>query len=188
LGGVIGAPAAADMAKRFLAQTGIYCGAGSSECGPGEEMIDLGAPDVSAVVASHYPDYVTLPPGVTPDQITRKVQLMFAGESAATAPDSLFQASYEQVVYCEWVGQWIAADKAGDLKSREVAADAMTASTSWPGPLQRSEAQIWQIMFAQAAQDGDDDGVQTAAQFNACASFDGTTREAWLDSHRPAEG
>ncbi|MFT4284460.1 MAG: hypothetical protein QM598_06470 [Protaetiibacter sp.] len=188
IGGVAAAPAAADVARRFLAQTGIYCPASSTECRGGDEMIDLGAPDVSEVVASHYPDYVTLPPGVTADDIMRQVQSMFPGDSIGTTPDSAFQATFEQVVYCAWVGEWLAADVAGDVSALKDAADAMTASTSWPGPLQRSEAQAWQLMFAQAARDGDVDGVQTAAQFNACSSFDGTTRGAWLDAHRPADG
>jgi hypothetical protein len=188
LGGGIVAPAAADVATTFLAQTGVFCAESSTECATGDEMIDLAAPDISEVVAAHYPDYLTLPPGMTAQDLTHEIQALFSGDIDGTTPDSMVQAAYEHYVYCSWVAEWLKADDASDTEARTAAADAMTASTTWPGPLQQSEVQPWQVMFAQAAQEGDADGVQTAAQFHACPSFDGTTREAWLDAHRPAEG
>lgn len=188
--GFVAAPAAADSIRDFLAQTGRPCE--GSECGGGDaEMVALGATDLDEYVASKYPDYLILPPGMERDDAIADVQNQLEGfhDDSSSMPDSAFMGAYEDVAYCAWVAEWLRAEKAEDLDARERAGAALTEALTWPGPWRTSpdpNSIAFQAGFAESARLGDVDGVQTAAQFHGCSAWDGQTRVAWLDDHRVA--
>lgn len=165
--GAVAAPAAADGIRAWLAQTGITC-SGGTECRPGSELIDASAPDIAEYITAQYPHYLVLP-GMSETEVMLTVQSRHPLQEGVMFDSDVLVASYEHVAYCGWIAEWMRADAAGDLGSRDAAGVALTAILDWPGPMQTSPDLIaMREKFAKAARDGDRGGVQTAALHNAC--------------------
>lgn len=182
--GLIALPAAADVVREFLAQTGVVCE--GSECG-GDwgEMIDLGAPDVDEFVASKYPDYLVLAPGQSRDGVVAQVQEAFPTEQNAVTPEASFAAEYEHLAYCGWIDEWLRADAEADLTARGDASDVLTEMLTWPGPMQTTDDPniiVLQSAFAEAAREGDDDGVKAGGYMNRCPGYT-ESKSAWIRSN-----
>lgn len=179
-------PAAADVIRSFLAQTGEVCESGS-ECATGEEFIDTRASDTPEFIASVDFSYLPLAPGQTEDSVLEAVRGRYEDVEVLTF-ESNFRADFENVVYCGWVESWLNAQKSGDFEKMTVASSVLRDSLSWPGPIQQSqEGLYWQSRFAEAAESGSVEGVQTASVFNACPAYAGSANGEWLDQNRPTE-
>jgi len=197
--GAVAAPAAADVLRAFFAQTGTFGNAEMSE-EDSSEWIDLLAPDAREYIASVYPDYLPVPSGIDAQQF----RLTVADSIIATARTTSEQEggggvlqqrtglvrSFEQTAYGEWIRTWLVADKAGDLVARDAAAAVMQKATTWPAFVATDGGGIIARMqtFADAAHDGDRDGMQAAAQYNLVdgpGGWDGVDRDSWITEHTP---
>lgn len=183
-------PAAADVVRQFLAQTGVTCE--GTECGGVDvddaELIDLRASDLGEYVASQYPDYLVLPAGMSRQSVIDELlsEIDVPMDEASFMADSAIVGGYEAIAYCGWVAEWLRAEESGEPTRRGVAADALTQILDWPGPMQSSpDANLLALQeaFAEAARTGDTDGVQTAALFNHCDVGDGIYRADWVNAH-----
>lgn len=192
-------PAAADIVRAFLAQTGTFGNAATTE-EDSSEWIDLLAPDARGYVASVYPDYLPIPPGVdssgfrlaVADQIIAAAQATSDQEGGIAIQQQRtgLVRSFEQAVYQEWIRTWLVADKAGDTSSRGAAAAVMQQACSWPAFVATDGGGVISLMqtFADAAKSGDLDGVQAAAQYNlveGTGGWDGVDRTSWITEHQP---
>jgi hypothetical protein len=94
--------------------------------------------------------------------------------------------TYESAAYAEWIGAWLAADSAGDVVARAEATRALRDACTWPAIVATDGGGIVEMMeqFADAAEIGDRDGVEYAAQGNAewpATGWDGIDRRWWID-------
>lgn len=197
IGGIIGAlvigaaaPATAGAVRDFLAQTGQY-GAGTGEDPDTTEWIDLTAPDAGEYMITLYPDYLPVPSGVDERQFRQEVVdqvIASARQSSANEGGvAVMQQStglvrtFESATYATWIGVWLAAD---DDAGRAEATRVLREACDWPAIVATDGGGIVDMMrrFADAAEHGDRDGVEYAAQGNAewpASGWDGVDRSWW---------
>ncbi len=193
------APAAADVLRAFLAQTGTFGNAIHSE-EDNSEWSDLLAPDARKYIASIYPDDLPVPPGTDVATFRLLVADKIIAAAHATSQQeggvgiqqqrTGLQRSFEQTAYGEWIRTWLVADKAGDVATRDAAAAALQDACSWPAFVATDGGGVIAQMqtFADAAGDVDRDGVQAAAQYNlvdGAGGWDGIDRNWWITEHTP---
>lgn len=184
---VVGVPAGA-FASGFLARTGWFgspnpgddrstCRSTEYDCN--DEWIDLSAPDLDGVVASVYPEWMPLAPGVTRNDLIARVTSIVAADNAF-APERLIRRTFESESYKDWLGAWISAHERGDVNAQEVASGAITEASDWPTLVATDGGGVTDIMRAFAARiaSGDADAAQTAAQIEGAPGWDGIDRSA----------
>lgn len=197
-------PAAADVVKTFLAQTGWFGDSpnpgGQATGAWGEEYIDLLAPDTRDYIVSRSPAYIPLPTGTSRAKFDQDVadQIIAAARRTSKQNDGvgvtehaiLVQRSFEQYAYNQWIRLWLEADDRGDEAARTRAAHALRAACTWPAFAKTDGGGGGALMkdFAHAAETDDVEGVQAAAQFNAAGhpgstGWDGVARDWWIKKH-----
>lgn len=192
-------PAAADIVRAFLAQTGTIGDSATTE-EDSTEWIDLLAPDAREYIASVYPDYLPPPPGIDAAEFRLVVADHIIAAAHATSEQEGGVAiqqqrtglvrSFEQAAYQEWIRTWLVADDAGDIAIRSIAATVLQEACVWPAFVSTDGGGVIARMqtFADAAAQGDRDGVQAAAQYNlvdGSGGWDGVDREWWFTEHQP---
>lgn len=175
--GALTAPAAAD-GIRFLAQTGEYVAVGDEA---GEEFIDWTAPDIGDYIATLYPDYLTLPPGMSREGlIDELVAGITAVEEPTTSSDGFFVSGFEQLAHCGWIDEWLAADDAGDMARRDIATAAIdpAGNLRYTATLLVDEGgRLSMDAEVKAVREGDRIGVEFAAWQWCDAEMDDALRE-----------
>jgi hypothetical protein len=178
---VAAAPAVASTIQHFFALTGAHCPEDSTECGDGDAQVDLSQPDLSPYIVSLYPEYLTLPPGLTRDDLIRQVQELNPPMENATTFDINIVGTYEEIVYCGWVDDWNEAEAAGRTSDVAIATSAIEGALDWHGPLTQSADGIKaRQIFATAAAELDAEGMQVAAQFFHCSSATDAPPTDWF--------
>lgn len=187
---VVGVPAGA-IASGSLARTGWFGSPNpgddrraltSTEHDVNDEWIDLGATDLDAVVASVYPDWMPLAPGVTRDDLTDRVVAIMA-KGNALAPERLLRRTFESVSYGDWLGAWMNAHDDGDAQGQATAARVLTEAPEWPTLVATDGGGVVASMRAYAARisGGDADAAQAMAQLWGALSWDGADRSELMD-------
>lgn len=177
-GGIAAAPAVADTVREWLAIAEWQPDAGG-EVLPDSEMIDLSAPDLDEYIASIYPEWLPLAPGRTREQLIAAVieQWSSVPEPGFTQEVG-FRHSFEILVYCDWVGVWLAGDPGLVVEANRVLADA----PQWPAFVATDGDIIVEIMteVARSAADGDREGVLFVAGMYGCEAADGEPHGEWF--------
>ncbi|MBD8207355.1 hypothetical protein IFU08_15775 [Microbacterium sp. CFBP 8790] len=181
---VVGLPVGA-VATGFAARTGWF---GSPNPGDDRgsfvstesddtEWLDLGADDLPQVVASLYPEWLPLAPGVTSDALTARVTEAMTGMEGL-AQETLVRRTYEYEAYRDWIGAWITAHDTGDTNGQTTAAIILEEAADWPAMVETDGGGVTDIMraFAQRIADGDNDAAQALAQIENAPSWDGQDR------------
>lgn len=182
---VVGVPAGA-YASGVLARTGWFgspnpgddrasCVSTEHDCN--DEWIDLGAPDLDTVVASVYPEWMPLAPGVTREDLTARVIAIMTGDNAF-APERLIRRTFESESYKDWLGAWIAAHESGDVAGQDAASRVITEASTWPTLVATDGGGVTDIMRAYATRiaAGDSEAAQGMAQFEGAPGWDGIDR------------
>ncbi len=125
VGGIIAAPAGADVIQEYLAQTGQSGSRGTES--DDSEWIDPTASDYVDYVMSRYPASLPLPVGVKTQEFAQRVALdleeaaLNAVQAESLNDETLFRqqesgiiAQYERRALCLWIGEWITAASAGE--------------------------------------------------------------------------
>ncbi|MFT3797281.1 hypothetical protein [Microbacterium sp.] len=194
---VVGVPAGA-VATGFAARTGWFGSpnpgddrgsAVSTEHDVNSEWIDLGASDLDEVVASVYPEWMPLAPGVTREDLTARVVAIMTADGAV-APELLLRRTFESESYSDWLGAWIAADGAGDAAAREAAARVIGAASDWPALVATDGGGVTDSMraFAERIEDGDAEAAQAMAQLWGAPAWDGVDRTGLIDEISQSDG
>lgn len=184
---VVGVPAGA-AASGLLARTGWFgspnrgddrAACSSTEYDCDSEWIDLGAADLDEMVASVYPAWMPLAPGVTRDGLTARVVAIMTADGAL-APERLVRRTFESESYKDWLGAWIAAHDRGDTEAQETAARVITEASDWPTLVATDGGGVTDVMraYAKRIAAGDSDAAQAMAQFEGAPGWDGTDRSA----------
>ena len=186
---VVGIPAGA-VATGFVAHTGWFGspnpgddrGAVVSTESDDTEWLDLGADDLPDVVASLYPEWLPLAPGVTPEALTARVTDAMARQNAL-AQETLVRRTYEYLAYRDWIGAWITAHDTGDTSGQAAAAAVLTEAAGWPAMVKTDGGGVTDIMraFAERIAAGDAEAAQTLAQIENAPGWDGNDRSALGD-------
>lgn len=129
-GGVIAAPASADVVRHFLAQLGIPVG-GGSEVIPESEWVDLEASDLRAYIDHVFPDETPLPPSLTREEIIDRTYAIWSTPDAMTQEVGL-RRSVESFAYCGWAMELIDAQRDGDEGRYDHAAAIVLSAADWP--------------------------------------------------------
>lgn len=153
-GGVVAAPAAADVVRAFMAQSDWDPEPGG-EILPDSEWVEVGAPDLEQYIDFIYPDYLVLAPGQTREQIVSAVAGLWKGQEGLTQEVGL-RLSMELGVFCGWANEWVDAHDTGDEARAEAAIDGMLLTTTWPAQAATNaggivERQIEIVGYAQSA-------------------------------------
>jgi hypothetical protein len=195
----IAAPAAADVVRAFLAQTGEFGLPGFTE-NDESEYIDLLAPDAREYIMTVYPDYLPTPVAVDEHEFQLAVADKIVAAAVATSQQeggvgveqqrTGLVRTFEQFSYNEWIRAWLVADAAGDSAARDEATAVLADACSWPAFVATDGGGVIARMqtFADAAADGDRNGMQAAAQYNLVdgpGGWDGVDRDRWLTEHQP---
>jgi hypothetical protein len=195
----VAAPAAADVVRAFLAQTGTFGNAAYSE-EDSSEWIDLLAPDARDYIASIYPEDLPVPPGtdlstfrlLVADKIIAAAHATSEQEGGVAIQQQRtgLMRSFESTAYQEWIRTWLIADQEGDTAGRDAATVALQDACTWSAFVATDGGGVIARMqtFADAAKDGDREGVQAAAQYNlveGAGGWDGVDRDWWITEHTP---
>lgn len=129
-GGLVAAPAAADVVRHFLAQLGIPIG-GGSEVIPESEWIDLSATDLRQYFAYIFPSELPLAPGQSRDDLIDRTYELHAASNTVTQEVSL-RRTVESLVYCGWAAELIAAQRSDDDERYDDAAAVVLDAAEWP--------------------------------------------------------
>jgi len=189
---VVGVPAGA-AATGFMARTGWFgspnsgdhrdqcVGAGVTEYDCDDEWIDLSAPDLDKVVASVYPTWMPLAPGVTREDLTARVVSVSSAD--ALTPVTSLRRAYESESYKDWLAAWIAANDRGDTAAQETASRVITQAADWPAIVATDGGRITDIMraFAERIAAGDREAAQAAAEYEGAPAWDGIERRELTD-------
>ncbi len=183
---VVGLPVGA-VATGFAARTGWFGspnpgddrGSSVSTESDDTEWLDLGADDLPHVVASLYPEWLPLAPGVTSDSLIARVTDVMTGMEGL-AQETLVRRTYESEAYRDWIGAWITAHDAGDADREEAAARVLEEAADWPAMVKTDGGGITDIMraFAQRIAEGDSEAAQALAQIENAPGWDGQDRSA----------
>lgn len=170
-GGIMVAPAAADVVRSFLAQSDWNPEPGG-ETLPNSEWVDVGASDLDEYVDYIYPDYLVPAPGQTREEIVSAVVGLWNGREGLTQEVGL-RREMEIAVFCGWASDWVEAHAAGDEPRAQMAIDGMLLTTTWPALAATDgggvvDRQIEVIGFASA---GDIPSFQFGVAQNGCSSF-----------------
>lgn len=181
---VVGIPAGA-VATGFAARTGWF---GSPNPGDDRETfvstesddtewLNLDADDLPEVVASLYPKWLPLAPGVTRETLTARVSGTMA-QMEGLAQETLVRKTYEYEAYRDWIGAWIAAHDSGDASAEATAADFLKDAAGWPAMVETDGGGVTDVMRAFAARisGGDAEAAQALAQIENAPGWDGVDR------------
>lgn len=180
----VGAPTAAAAIRDYLSQTGRYCS--GTECGAGvnpeeAEWIDSSKSDFGVYVDSLFPTDLPLADGSSRAQVVGQLVSNIESANAADGSGGEWTAlglssSLENIIYCGWVNQWLAADAAGDAGSAQRSAEVMRDAAEWPATVKTDGGGVADAIrwYADAANRGDAATVLGGAKAFAC-----------VDSERP---
>ncbi|WP_447943596.1 hypothetical protein [Microbacterium aurum] len=187
---VVGVPAGA-FGSEFLARTGWFgspnpgddrgtCTSTEHDCN--SEWIDVSASDLDEVIASVYPEWMPLAPGVTREDLTDRVTAIMATDNAL-APERLLRRTFESESYKDWLGAWIAAHDNGDAAAQEVASRVITSASDWPTLVATDGGGVTASMraYAERIAAGDADAAEAMAQLWGAPSWDGVDRTDLMD-------
>lgn len=143
------------------------------------EWLDLGADDLSEVVASLYPEWLPLAPGVTRNELTARVSDTMS-QMEGLAQETLVRKTYEYEAYRDWIGAWIAAHADGDAAGQANAAAVLADAAGWPAMVETDGGGVTDMMraFARRIAAGDSDAAQALAQIENAPGWDGIDRSA----------
>ncbi len=184
----VGVPAGA-VASGFAARTGWFgspnpvdvASADSEDSvnteSDGTEWLDLGAADLSEVVASLYPEWLPLAPGITREELVNRVIEQMAG-TEGLAQETYVRKAFEYAAYRDWIGAWITASNEGDTAAQAAAAAVLVDAAGWPATVSTDGGGITDGMRAFAARiaGGDVEAAQALAQVEHVPGWDGTDR------------
>ncbi|MFT4137244.1 hypothetical protein [Microbacterium sp.] len=183
---VVGVPVGA-VATEFAARTGWFGspnpgddrGASVSTEADDSEWLDLGADDLPDVVASLYPEWLPLAPGVTRAALTARVSDTMAG-MGGLAQATLVRRTFEHEAYRDWITAWITAHENGDATGQTKAAAILADAAEWPATVETDGGGVTDAMraFARRIAAGDADAAQALAQIENAPGWDGTDRSA----------
>jgi hypothetical protein len=146
------------------------------------EWLDLGASDLKEVVASMYPDWLPLAPGITREKMIDRAaaQMDHAG---ALAQVTVVETTYEQIAYRDWIDAWITAHASGDTTAQEEAGQVLLEAPAWPATVATDGGGVTLMMTACALRiaDGDAEAAQALAQAFLASGWDGVHRDALLE-------
>lgn len=197
----VGAPVGA-VATDFAARTGWFGSPNpGGASGPdsesiastesdGTEWFDLDADDLPEVIASLFPHWLPLAPGVTDATLSARVTDVLT-EMDGLGQETLILKTYEYEAYRDWIGAWIAAHDRGDVSGQERAAEALEEAASWPATVATDGGGIADSMraFAERISAGDHDAAQALAQFEKAPGWDGIDRETlWIEINDQVTG
>lgn len=181
----LGVPAGA-VATGFAARTGWF---GSPNPGDDRstststesddsEWLDLGAEDLPGVVASLYPEWLPLAPGVDRAEIITRVTEAMA-QPDALGQQTLVLRTFEYEVYRDWISAWIAAHRSGNTVEQARAAEVLRDAADWPAMVATDGGGVTDLMRAFAARisAGDAEAAQALAQIEHATGWDGVDRE-----------
>lgn len=129
-GGVVAAPAAADVVRSFLAQSGWFPQAGG-EILDESEWIDTSQPDLRDYLETVYPTWLKLAPTQTRTAILDDVAENAAANPALTQEVSL-RRGIEARAYCGWAVELLDAQRVGDQRRYDEAAAIVLSASEWP--------------------------------------------------------
>lgn len=129
-GGIVAGPAAADVARRFLAQANWFPSAGG-EILADSEWVDTSAGDLRAYVESIYPEWLELAPSQTRGSVLDGVVAISAANPGLTQEVGL-RRMIETDAYCGWAVELIQAHRADDDARYDNAAAIVLAAADWP--------------------------------------------------------
>jgi hypothetical protein len=180
LGALTAAPSAVQAITHWLAVAEWQPDAGG-EILPDSEMVDLSAPDLPEYIASLYPEWLPLAPGVTREQLVADVVGADLPEEGFTQEVG-FRERFESLAYCGWVDAWLTAD---DPAVTSAAIAVMRDAIDWPAftATDGGGRREYLTVYAMAAESGDRDGVQFAAWQYGCSAWDGTDRGWWIEQN-----
>ena len=184
---VVGVPAGA-AATAFMARTGWFgspnpgdhrdqcADTGVTEYDCDDEWVDLSASDLDKVVASVYPTWMPLAPGVTREDLTARVVSISSAD--ALTPVTTLRRTYESESYKDWLTAWIAANDRGDTAAQETASRVITDAADWPAIVATDGGRVTDIMraFADRIAAGDREAAQAAAEYEGAPGWDGIDR------------
>lgn len=129
----VGVAVPATALTAWLARTGEFGSPATSTEEDATEWIDLSAPDAPQVVVDAYPEYLTLPDGLSRDAAIAKVSQVFAKLDIEAGGQSIAQEgsiteTYEFFAVCAWAGEWLYGQESADAARADRAA-------SWLGDI-----------------------------------------------------
>lgn len=174
-GGLVAAPAAAEVIRHFLAQTDIVFS--GTEVVEDSEFVDTSASDLGAYIESIYPAWLPLAPGQTREGVIEQVSGARAAEPGIGQEVGL-RRDLEHAVYVGWIDEWIAAQAAGDADRMAVAAGFIADAATWPAFTATDGGGVTYIMagYAREIAAGKADAAQELAQVEGAPSWDGVDR------------
>ena len=149
----------------------------------GSEWIDFAAPDAPELVVELYPEYLTLPPGLSEEKVSGVVGEVLAPDDDSSAgyrmQDVGIASTYEFVARCSWYVEWMAADDVSDDASRERATDGIETAAEWPATAATDGGGIVAGLRTVVgdARRGDRDAVVDAYKFESCPAIFGAVIE-----------
>lgn len=174
-GGIVAAPAAAEVIHQFLTQTDIVFG--GSDVIEDSEFVDTSAPDLGAYLESIYPQDLPLAPGQTKEGVIEHVRAERSAQPGITQKVDLLR-SLEHAAYIGWIDEWITAHKVGDTDRTATAAAMIADAATWPAFVATDAGGVTYMMsrYGEAVAAGDADAAQELAQVEGAASWDGVDR------------
>jgi hypothetical protein len=184
----IAVPAAA-VAGGIGARTGIFGspvpGDNSDTTGfdyDDSEWLDLGASDLKQVVASMYPDWLPLAPGITPDAMIDRATAEMT-QSGAMGQETVVKRTYEFIAYQDWINAWITAHASGDASTLAQATQVLLEAPTWPTIVATDDGGFVLMMRAcgERIAQGDAEAAQALAQISLASEWDGVDRNDLLE-------
>lgn len=175
IGGLVATPAAADVVRHFLVQTGWT--SEGTEVIADSEWVDTSESDLGAYIEWVYPEWLPLAPGQTKAGIIEQVRLAHA-ENPGVTQEVGIRRSLERAVYVGWLDEWIAAHEAGDDARTAAAVEVLSEAPSWPAFVATDGGGVTYIMagFAAELAAGNAEAAQELAQIEGSQSWDGVDR------------
>jgi len=123
----VGVAVPATALTAWLARTGEFGNPATSTEEDATEWIDLSAPDAPQMVVDAYPEYLTLPDGLSRDAAVANVSEIFAkldieAEGQGIAQEGVMTEAYEFFAVCAWVGEWLYGQESADAARADRAA------------------------------------------------------------------
>ena len=171
VGGAVSAPAAADVARHFLAQA-TWFEASGTEVIPGSEWVDLSSDDLGEYIEYIYPDDIPLAPSMTRDEVLVRTYEVWRGSDGLSQEVGI-RHTVELIAYCGWTIEMVDADYSWDEGRYDRAVDKLFEAAEWPATVATDGGGIvdQMLVMAEAAEDHQEGSKYDLFRMGECAEL-----------------
>ena len=174
---LVGTPAIAVGVNSFFAQTSSFP-RGGGEVIAGSEWIDLSASDLGEYIASVYPQWLPLPPGMKKSELLAQVTTEMASFGDGMMQEVGIQRRFEELAFRGWLSEYLGATEVDDEPRAESPLAGLRAVPGCPAyaATDGGAATTTIASLIESIASGDGESAQMLAQMEQLEQWDGVDR------------